>query len=94
MSQLSMYQNVVNHNRRLLLNKEYPEIPVAATIRFSGPFDGGYDAASEKLAGWMEQNGYGFSGPLRGYIVEPPGKDGDFEKCLTELQAPVEKKKA
>ena len=72
--------------------KEYPEIPVAATIRFSGPFDGGYDAASEKLAGWMEEHGYGFSGPLRGYVVEPPSEDGDFDKCLTELQAPVEKK--
>ncbi|MCL2165841.1 MAG: MerR family transcriptional regulator [Clostridiales bacterium] len=71
--------------------KEYPEIPVAATIRFSGPFDGGYDAASEKLAGWMEENGYGFSGPLRGYVVEPPAEDGGMAKCLTELQAPVKK---
>jgi len=42
--------------------KEYPEIPLAATLRFTGPFDGGYDAASEKLARWMEDNGYCFAG--------------------------------
>ena len=41
---------------------------------------------------WMEEHGNGFSGPLRGYVVEPPSEDGDYEKCLTELQAPVEKK--
>ena len=72
--------------------KEYPEIPLAATVRFSGPFDGGYDAACEKLANWMEENSYEFSGPQRGYVVSPPDAGGDPDKCLTELQAPVEKK--
>ncbi len=52
--------------------KEYPEIPLAAVVRFSGPFDGGYDAASEKLAKWMEQNGYVFDGHLRGHVIVSP----------------------
>ena len=72
--------------------KEYPEIPQAATVRFSGPFDGGYDAACEKLANWMEENGYGFAGPQRGYVISPPDANSDPDKWLTELQAPVEKK--
>ena len=71
--------------------KEYAEIPLAATVRFSGPFDGGYDAASEKLAGWMEENGYTFAGPLRGQVITPPGEDGNQENCLTEIQASVRK---
>ena len=72
--------------------KEYEEIPLVATIRFSGPFDGGYDAASEKLAGWMEQNGYVFAGNLRGHVIIAPDEQPDPEKWLTELQAPVMKK--
>ena len=72
--------------------KEYPAIPLAATLRFSGPFDGGYDAACEKLALWMEQNGYTFAGPLRGHVVSPPDENGNQEACLTELQAPVVKR--
>lgn len=71
--------------------KEYAEIPLAATVRFSGPFDGGYDAASEKLAGWMEQNGYAFAGPLRGQVISPPSEDGNQDSCVTELHAPVRK---
>ena len=71
--------------------KEYAEIPQAATVRFSGPFDGGYDAASEKLAGWMEENGYAFAGPLRGHVIVSPDEDSNPDKWLTELQAPVKK---
>jgi len=72
--------------------KEYPGIPQAATVRFSGPFDGGYDAASEKLAGWMEEQGYAFSGYLRGHVIASPHENSKPEDLLTELQAPVEKK--
>jgi len=72
--------------------KEYPEILQAATVRFSGPPDGGYDAAGEKLAHWMEEHGYAFAGPLRGHVVDMSYKDDDQENWLTELQAPVEKK--
>ena len=71
--------------------KEYPEIPLAAVVRFSGPFDGGYDAASEKLAKWMEQNGYAFDGHLRGHVIVSPDADKNPENWLTELQAPVKK---
>ena len=72
--------------------KEYPEIAQAATVRFSGPFDGGYDAASEKLATWMEENGYTFAGHLRGHVIVSPDENSSPENWLTELQAPVEKK--
>ena len=71
--------------------KEYPEIPQAATVLFSGPFDGGYDAACEKLAGWMEENGYSFAGHLRGHVIVSPHDDDNPEKWLTELKAPVTK---
>jgi DNA-binding transcriptional MerR regulator/effector-binding domain-containing protein len=71
--------------------KEYPEIPLAAVVRFSGPFDGGYDAATGKLAGWMEKNGYVFAGHLRGHVIVSPDTDKNPENWLTELQAPVKK---
>ncbi len=71
--------------------KEYPEIPLAAVVRFSGPFDGGYDAASEKLAAWMEKNGYEFAGHLRGHVIVSPDADKNPENWLTEVQAPVKK---
>ena len=71
--------------------KEYAEIPLAATVRFSGPFDGGYDAACEKLAGWLEQNGYVFAGNMRGYVISSPQENPDPETWLTELQLPVAK---
>ena len=69
--------------------KEYEEIPQAATVRFSGPFDGGYDAASEKLANWIEDNGYFIKGNLRGHVIISPDEEPNPEKWLTELQAPV-----
>jgi effector-binding domain-containing protein len=71
--------------------REYPEIPLAAVVRFSGPFDGGYDAAIEKLAAWMEKNGYEFAGHLRGHVIVSPDADKNPENWLTELQAPVKK---
>ena len=72
--------------------KEYPEIPLAAIVRFSGPFDGGYDAACEKLANWMEKNGYIFAGHLRGHVIVSSHEDSKPDNWLTELQAPVVKK--
>ena len=72
--------------------KEYPEILQAATVRFSGPFDGGYDAACKKLAGWMEEHGYAFAGPLRGHVIVSPSGENNPENWLTELQAPVQKR--
>lgn len=71
--------------------REYPAIPLAATLRFTGPFDGGYDAASEKLARWMEDQGYVFAGPLRGHVITSPDDTSDPSQLETELQAPVTK---
>jgi Predicted transcriptional regulators len=72
--------------------KEYDEIPMAATIRFSGPFDGGYDEACGKLAEWLEKHGYIFNGHLRGHTIISPNDEPNPEKWLTELQVPVIKK--
>ncbi len=71
--------------------KEYPAIELAATLRFSGPFDGGYDAAGEKLARWLEKNGYAFAGNLRGHVIVSPDEQPNPEQWLTELQVPVRK---
>jgi len=71
--------------------QEYAEIPLAATLRFSGPFDGGYDAACKKLASWMEENDYAFTGPLRGHTLISPADDSNPDNWMTELQAPVKK---
>ena len=71
--------------------REYESIPLAATVRFTGPFDGGYDAALEKLARWIEDNGYSFAGHLRGHTITSPDDEPNPEKWETELQAPVVK---
>lgn len=71
--------------------QEYPAVALAATLRFSGPFDGGYDAAGEKLAHWMEENGYAFAGNMRGHVITSPDDESNPEKWLTELQIPVRK---
>lgn len=84
--------DVLGESKGKFVYKEYEGIPLAATVRFSGPFDGGYDAASEKLAEWMEQNGYTFAGYLRGHVLTSPDDQPNPEKWLTELQAPVIKK--
>ena len=71
--------------------KEYEEFPLAATIRFTGPFDGGYDAATEKLARWIEDNDYRLAGHLRGHTIASPDDEPNPEKWEAELQAPVVK---
>lgn len=72
--------------------KEYPEIPLAATLRFKGPYDGGYDAAIKKLAQWIEDNGYSFAGPIRGRALNSPATVPDPSELETELQAAVVKR--
>ncbi len=84
--------DALSESREGFVFKEYDGIPLAATVRFSGPFDGGYDAASEKLAAWMEQNGYAFAGNLRGHVITSPDEEANPENWQTELQAPVMKK--
>lgn len=72
--------------------KELEGIPCAATIRFAGPYDGGYPAAMEKLGSWVEENNYSFAGNIRGFGIVSPSMENDPEKFLTELQVPVVKK--
>ncbi len=81
----------LGESRGEFVYKTYPAVELAATLRFSGPFDGGYDAAGEKLARWMEENGYAFAGNLRGHVIVSPDEQAEPEKWLTELQAPVKK---
>lgn len=68
--------------------RELEAIPTAATIRFSGPYEG-YSQAIEKLAGWIEQNGYEMDGLVRGLAVVSPGDVDSPEDYMTELQVPV-----
>jgi effector-binding domain-containing protein len=72
--------------------REYDEIPLAATVRFSGPYDGGYDAACGELAQWIEKNGYAFDGNLRGHVIVSPDENPNPESWETELQVPVVKR--
>ncbi len=66
-------------------------IELAATIRFSGPYEG-TPAATEKLGAWMENNGYEFAGSMRGLAIASPQDQSDPANYLTELQIPVVKK--
>ena len=89
--EIAIQVDVLGADQGEFIYQEYAEIPLAATVRFSGPHDGGYDAASEKLAGWLEQNGYVFAGNLRGQVIVSPANDTNPENWLTELQLPVAK---
>lgn len=82
----------LGNNEGDFIYKEYEEIPAAAIVRFSGPYDGGYEAASEKLANWIEENGYAFAGCLRGHVIVSPYEDKNPDNWLTELQVPISKK--
>ena len=73
------------------VSKTYPAIPQAATVRFTGPFDGGYNAACEKLADWTEEQGYSFAGVLRLYEVITSYDDENRANWVKELQVPVVK---
>lgn len=70
--------------------KELPAIPQTATIRFSGSYEG-YAGAMEKLALWVEQNGYVFDGSVRGFAIASPTDTSSPDDYMTELQVPVKK---
>lgn len=70
--------------------KELDAISQAATIRFSGPYDG-YTAAMEKLAKWIEENGYIINGLIRGLAIVSPADVKSPNDFLTELQVSVKK---
>ena len=70
--------------------KELEPIPTAATVRFSGPYEG-YNEAIGKLAAWIEKNGYEMDGLIRGLAIAAPGDVSSPEDYMTELQVPVKK---
>ena len=70
--------------------KELPPIAAAATIRFSGSYEN-YGSAMEKLALWIEQNGYEIIGPVRGFAIASPTDVNSPDEYMTELQVPVGK---
>ena len=70
--------------------RELAEIPEAATIRFSGSYEG-YAPAMEKLALWIERYGYKISGPVRGFAIASPTDVSSPNEYMTELQVPVQK---
>jgi DNA-binding transcriptional MerR regulator/effector-binding domain-containing protein len=70
--------------------KTLEAIPQAATIRFSGPYEG-TNSAMEKLAAWIERNGYAIDGTTRSQLIVSPGCGVAPEDYLTELQVPVRK---
>lgn len=70
--------------------KELDAIPTAATVRFSGPYEG-YNEAIGKLATWIEKNGYEMDGLIRGRAIASPGDVSSPEDYMTELQVSVKK---
>ena len=70
--------------------KELAAIPSAATVRFSGSYEN-YVPAMEKLALWIEQNGYEISGSVRGFAIASPTDVQSPDQYMTELQVPVRK---
>jgi len=69
---------------------ELDAIPTAATVRFSGPYEG-YNEAIGKLATWIEKNGYEMDGLIRGRAIASPGDVSSPEDYMTELQVSVKK---
>ncbi len=80
----------LNESRDGFVYRELPAIPLAATIRFTGPYEG-YTAAMEKLAAWTEKQGYAFDGLIRGLAVASPMSVNSPADFVTELQVPVKK---
>lgn len=65
-------------------------MPLAATLRFAGPYDG-YGDAIAALASWIEQNGYAMAGLVRGAAIRTAADQSDPANFLTELQIPVKR---
>lgn len=77
-------------NKGNFIFKELDAIPTAATVRFSGPYEG-YNEAIQKLAAWIEKNGYEMNGHIRGFAIASPGDVSSPEDYMTELQVSVKK---
>jgi effector-binding domain-containing protein len=70
--------------------RELEALPQAATIQFSGSYHG-YSAAIEKLAKWVEQNGYVLDGMIRGLAIKTYANASSEDDFLTELQVSIKK---
>jgi len=70
--------------------KELDAISTAATVRFSGPYEG-YNEAIGKLATWIEKNGFEMDGLIRGLAIASPSDVSSPEDYMTELQVSVKK---
>lgn len=70
--------------------KELDAMPLAATLRFAGPYDGYADAIAA-LASWIEENGYAMAGLVRGVSIRTDADQTDPQNFLTELQIPVKR---
>ena len=75
---------------------EIGELPLAATIKYSGNIREGYQAAMGKIVEWMQTNGYQFfngnvADGLRCYRIETPLNEENPDDYLTEMQVAVEK---
>lgn len=66
-------------------------VPQAAAVQFSGAYSS-FGAAAEKLAAWVEANGYEFTGPMRSVMIRGPHNESNTENYLTELQIPARMK--
>lgn len=82
--------NTLGRNEDGFAYKELHAIPLAATLRFAGPYDGYVDAITA-LASWIEQNGYEMAGLVRGASIRTEADQKNPQNFLTELQIPVKK---
>jgi len=80
----------IGENKGEFQYKELAAIPSCATVRFSGSYEN-YAAAMEKLALWIERNGYEISGSVRGCAIASPTDVASQDEYMTELQVPVKK---
>lgn len=67
-------------------------VPQAATIRFANSYEN-YDPAIEKLALWIEEQGFEVADNVRGLTLTGPQSGAEPRDWLTELQIPVRKKR-
>lgn len=82
--------NTEARNQDGFVYKELEAIPLAVIIRFPGGYEN-YNTAMEKVALWIEQNGYEFDGLIRGFGIVMPDDGVAVDDYLTELQIPVKK---
>lgn len=72
--------------------RELEEVLEMAVIFHQGPFEE-MTSAYHALGEWMESNGYEMNGPTRAIYHKGPWCEEDPVNYLTEIQAPVAKKK-